>query len=456
MLVDLRVAAAAEHLLQHLVNLLVRHAGRQRLHRRAKLLERDDARRVLVEDRKHVVGQLLHRERFVRLLVHLRRHHGQELDERDGARAVRVHLGAELLRLGVAHLLAHRVEERLELGRLDVAVARRVEEAERRLELLLLRRVALEHGESVLLLVERRLRLLGRAHVGGRDAGARGGLGLQFAQLARVRLHGREELEEAEGEVELLLAERALDELGLLHHPDGLRRDEQRERGQHQREGHDDGGEREREQRRAKRRGHLLHAEHLAGKDGLQSDHVDGAREQDRAHNVAEPLRPLLLQTKGEECLVLVAPPPNRPQRVLGLRVLLAKLDLQERRGVRRRERALNPLEVAPRGVQRESAEPAPEHEEQAHAKRAEEEVRHVHQPERRRDEHPRHRVHLHNLRGNPRRALRQVGAEVESVVRVVELDLAALRALQAVHEPLAHLQEAVESRVALAQLPVR
>lgn len=53
--------------------------------------------------------------------------------------------------------------------------------------------------------------------------------------------------------------------------------------------------------------------------------------------------------------------------------------------------------------------------------------------------------MHLHNFRGDGSGALSQVRAKIEGVIRVIQLDLAALGALEAVHETRTHLSGARE-----------
>mmetsp|Transcript_14717 Transcript_14717/g.44906 ORF Transcript_14717/g.44906 Transcript_14717/m.44906 type:complete len:322 (+) Transcript_14717:742-1707(+) len=282
--------------------------------------------------------------------------HSQQARRR-GAEAVPViGIAQELLGFVVGHLLAHGPKKALELEAVDVVVPCGVEELEGGSELLLLLRVSVQHGHGLSLL---RRHLLGRLRLLAGHC-----LGLELAELARVGLHGREELEEAEGELELLVAEGLVDYCLILHHPNRLDRHERGEQVEELREGGEHGEQREREHEHAEHAGFL---QHLLCEDLHEADDVHCNVEEHGAHKVDVPLRPAVPPAKGKESLMLVHVLGGLGEHVLwrGLGDVLA--DLLEGGGRRGTEELLDAAHVAREELEKRVAEPAPQHENDAH-----------------------------------------------------------------------------------------
>ncbi|CAH0371854.1 unnamed protein product, partial [Pelagomonas calceolata] len=131
-LVDFAVAVPIR-LVDHLLELLVRHVLAELLRDALQVPERDLARLVVVEEPEGLQDLLA-----AVLLAHLRRHHLEELREVDRAGPVLVDVRDHLLDLLLLRLEAQRAHRHLQLLGVDGARAVRVEEVERLANLLLL------------------------------------------------------------------------------------------------------------------------------------------------------------------------------------------------------------------------------------------------------------------------------------------------------------------------------
>mmetsp|Transcript_14116 Transcript_14116/g.27867 ORF Transcript_14116/g.27867 Transcript_14116/m.27867 type:complete len:205 (-) Transcript_14116:16-630(-) len=132
-------------LIDHLLELLIRHVLAKLLGHALQVLERDLPGLVVVEEAEGL-DDLLHRV----ALGHLGRHHLEELVEVDGARPVRVDVRNHLLDLLLLGLEAEGAHGNLELLGIDGTRPVSVEEVEGLADLLLL---LLSQGELVSLLL---------------------------------------------------------------------------------------------------------------------------------------------------------------------------------------------------------------------------------------------------------------------------------------------------------------
>mmetsp|Transcript_3777 Transcript_3777/g.12603 ORF Transcript_3777/g.12603 Transcript_3777/m.12603 type:complete len:434 (-) Transcript_3777:1279-2580(-) len=392
-LVDHRVAAAAEHLVQELVDLVVGDRDGQVVELVSELLEGHLAVPVPIQNSKQVVGELLVGWILLKVIVHLGGHDGEEFVEGHGARVVCVHLLEQLVGLLVGHVLPDGVQQPLELLGVDVAVVGHVVGMEGVHEALLLARVLVEVLEGPALLLRH---LRGRA---ARRVGARGAaLGGQLAQLPRVGLHGAEHLEELDGGVDLLLAVGALNHLVVLLEANLLGHHEGEEDGVEHEEGEDHGhhGGRHHGGPDEPRLG-----EHLPREDLHDADDVDRAGEHHRPHEVHEEGRARAAEAEGPELVVLGHVLLDGEVQVLGHRVLVPLADLREGRGGRRRELLDDAMEHVARPEEKRDVHPAPEDEDDASAQVREHLVAQVHGEEAQGDEEPGERVDVHHVRGD-------------------------------------------------------